>query len=251
MLLKLENPMILSRVVEIISELVTEVRLKVNESGMSISAMDPANVAMLGFKIPKSAFSQFEVGSEILGINLDNLKKILKRCGTKSTLIFETRDNLLDIYIYDRIKRNFSLSLIDVESEDIDFDSKIANMEFSVSVELNSMDLVDSIEDCAVVADACSFIIKEGKYLIQAKNLNSPRSEFSGDEANIKAFHTGEIENCKARYSLEYLSKFIKAAKLCERTVLEFADDHPLKMKFRTPEFELGFILAPRVETED
>ena len=77
MLLKLENPALLSKVIELLSELVTEVRIKVNEFGMSITAMDPANVAMVGFKMPKSSFSQFETDDEILVINLDNLKQIL------------------------------------------------------------------------------------------------------------------------------------------------------------------------------
>ena len=118
MLIKLDNPLLLSRVIELISELVIEVRLKVNEFGMSITAMDPANVSMVGFRLPRSAFSQFETDSEVLGINLDNLKRILKRAGSGSSLVLEKKENLLNILIQDRIKRNFSLSLIDVESED-------------------------------------------------------------------------------------------------------------------------------------
>ena len=59
MLFKLENPVLLSRVVDLISELVTEVRIKVNEFGLSITAMDPANVAMVDFRLPKSSFSEF------------------------------------------------------------------------------------------------------------------------------------------------------------------------------------------------
>lgn len=245
MLVKLDTPVLLTKAVEIISELVTEVRIKVNEFGMNISAMDPANVAMVGFKIPKSTFSQFETGGEVLGINLDNLKKILRRCGAGSSLIMESKDNLLHIQIQDRIKRNFTLSLIDIESEDIDFDTKVSRMEFVSKVELTSGDLIDSIEDCIIVADACSFIIENGKFIIEAKGLDSARSEFSGDEANIQA------ENCKSRYSLEYLRKFIKGAKLCDKTSLYFAEDHPLKIDFRAPNMEISFVLAPRVETED
>lgn len=241
MLVKLENPALLSKVIELISELIIDVRLKVNEFGMSITAMDPANVAMVGFKIPRSAFSQFETDEEVLGVNLDNLKRILKRCGPGSSLILEKKENLLNIQIQDRIKRNFNLSLIDIESEE----KEMPNLEFSSRVELSSIDMIASIEDCLVVADACSFIIEEGKFIIEAKGLNSARSEFSGDEARIDA------ENCKARYSLEYLSKFIKGAKLCEKTILNFANDHPLRMDFRSSNMELSFILAPRVETED
>jgi proliferating cell nuclear antigen len=241
MLVKLENPTVLCRVVEVISELVTEVRIKFNESGLSITAMDPANVSMVQFLLPKNSFSQFESGDEVLGINLDNLKRILRRSGPGSSLIMEKKDNLLNIQIQDRIKRNFNLSLIDVESEE----KEMPELEFSSRVELNSSDFIDLIEDCIVVADACSFMIQDGKFIAEASGLNSAMSEFSGDEAKIDA------ENCKSRYSLEYLQKFIKGAKLSEKTILRFANDHPLKIDFKNDFMELSFLLAPRVETED
>ncbi|MBM3228451.1 hypothetical protein FJZ20_01000 [Candidatus Pacearchaeota archaeon] len=241
MLIKLENPGFLSKIIEIISELVTEVRIKVNDSGLSITAIDPANISMVRFVLPKSSFSQFETGDEVLGINLDNLKRILKRSGPSSSLILEKKENLLNIQISDRIKRNFNLSLIDIEGEEKDLPA----LEFSSVIEINSRDLSDSIEDCLVVADACSFIINNGKFIIEARGLNSAMSEFSGDEAKISA------ENCKSRYSLEYLQKFIKGAKLAEKVILKFANDHPLRMDIKNELIELSFLLAPRVETED
>ncbi len=241
MLVKLENPALLSKAIDIISELVTDARIKVNEFGMSITAIDPANVAMVWFKMPKSAFSQFETGNEVLGVNLDNLKRILKRCGVGSSLILEKKENQLEIKIYDKIRRNFSLNLIEVESED----KEMPSLDFSSRVEMLSNYFVEAVEDCAVVDDACSFIIEDGKFIINAKSLNSARSEFSSDEVKIEA------ENCKSRYSLEYLQKFAKGAKLCDRTILNFANEHPLKIEFRAEHFELSFILAPRVETED
>ena len=241
MLVKLENPILLSKVVEIISELVAEVKIKINEQGLSITAMDPANVALVGFKLPKNSFSQFETGTETLGINVDNLKQVLKRCGAGSSLILEKQENQLKIQIQDRIKRSFSLSLIEVESED----KQIPNLEYSAKIEINSVDFVASIEDCAVVADACSFIVKDNIFTIKAKSLNSAMSEFSGDEAKIEA------EECRAKYSLEYLQKFMKGAKLCNKTLIQFADDHPLRLDFKTDFMDLSFILAPRVETEE
>src|SRR3990167_5858221 len=142
MLVKLDNPILLSKAVEIISDLVTEVRIKVNEFGLGISAIDPANVSMVGFRIPRSAFSQFETEKEVLGINLDNLKQILKRCNSGSSLIMEKKENLLVIQIQDRIKRNFTLNLIEIESEDVDFHEKESRMEFSSRIEIDSQDLI-------------------------------------------------------------------------------------------------------------
>jgi proliferating cell nuclear antigen len=241
MIVRLEDPSLFLKAVEVISELVTEVRIKVNEFGMGITAIDPANVAMVRFKLPKSAFSQFETGEEVLGVNLDSFKKILKRCGGGTPLILQKKENLLEIEVQDKIKRNFSLNLIEIESQE----KEMPTLDYSARVEIVSTDLVSSIEDCVVVSDACSFSINDGEFIVESKGLNSARSAFSKDEVKIEA------ENCKSKYSLEYLQKFMKGAKICEKTILNFANDHPLRIDLRTEHMELNFILAPRVETED
>jgi len=244
MKLKIEQAGGLSKAIDLISDLVTEVRLKVNEFGLSITAIDPANVAMINFRIPKSAFSEFEVEKESIGINLDSLKRILKRAGNNSSVILEKIEGMLNIIIEDKIRRTFKISLIEVEAEEIDFESKTSNMEFSSKAEVGSSDLTAAIEDCGVVADSCIFKVHEGKFIVEAQGMNSARTEFSGDEATIKG------ENAKAKYSLEYLSKFMKGAKLCEKVSLMFANEHPLKLDIKTPVTEMNFVLAPRVETE-
>jgi proliferating cell nuclear antigen len=241
MLAKLEDPKILSDVISIISELVTEVRIKVDKDGLRIVAIDPANVALVSFILPSYAFSEFEVTEETLGVSLDSLRSVLKRCSLGSTLVMQTEDNMLRIEIHDKIKRVFTLALIDIESED----KQVPNLEFSSNVEMSSFDFSDAVEDCAIVADSCSFSIKEGKYTIEGKGLNSAKNEFSGDEVKISGIDS------RARYSLEYLRKFSKAAKLADNVHIAFADDYPLKLEFRTEKVELIFVLAPRVENED
>jgi len=248
MLLKLQEPKLLSDIITIISELVTEVRIRVNKQGMSIVAIDPANVALVSFKLPYEAFSQIEVDEEVLGISLDSLKSVLRRCSPGSSLVLQTEDNTLNIQIHGKIKREFSLALIEIESEE----KTMPMLEFASKIEISSIDLVESIEDCSVVADSCGFTSKENKFIIEAKgSLNSAKSEFSSDEARIEIKPGNEGKEIKSRYSLEYLQKFIRAAKLVEKTTLNFSDDYPLKIEFKTPRMELSFVLAPRVETED
>jgi proliferating cell nuclear antigen len=244
MLVKIDEPVKFTKAIEIISELVSEVRIKLNEFGMSITAIDPANVALVNFRLPKSAFSQFESGEDVLGVNLDNLKKILKRASAKSSLIMKKKENNLEIIIEDRVNRRFGLNLIEIEGEEIDFEEKVSRMMFSSKVEINSPDFISAIEDCSVVADACSFKIEEGKFIVEARETNSALSEFS-EEVKISG------EDCKSRYSIEYLSKFIKGSKVTDKTSLQFANDHPLGMHLKIDLIELSFILAPRVETED
>jgi len=242
MKLKLEDPTLFTKSIELISDLVLEVRVKISEFGLSVVAIDPGNISMVSLRIPKTAFKEFESGEEILGVNLDQLKKILKRCGKTGSLILEKKENNLEIKIQDKINRTFNLNLIEVEREDKEFPD---HLEFSSKVTIDSGDLVEAVEDSLVVSDACSFIIDDKKFIIEAKETNSSRTEFSADEVEIEA------ENCHSRYSLEYLQKFTKAGKQFPKAILKFAEDHPLRMDFVSEHLSLSFLLAPRVETED
>ncbi len=238
---KLENPKFFSDVISIISELVTEVKLKFNDEGLSIIAVDPANVALVLFKLPKTAFSDYEASNETLGINLDNFKAILRRAKSSSNLVMESRENVLNLEITDRVKRNFSLALIEIDAEDKD----MPPLEFLSQIQINPLDFVDAIEDCLIVADSCTFSAEPEKFVVEASGLNSARAEFSSDEIKIIS------GTSKSRYSLEYLQKFLKASKLSDKIYLNFSSDHPLKLEFKTDDFILAFVLAPRVENED
>ena len=110
---------------------------------------------------------------------------------------------------------------------------------------MDSQAFVDAIEDCLVVSDACTFIVEQNKFIIEAKGLNSARTEFSSDEAEIYA------NPSIARFSLEYLNKFIKGAKISNRVELNFSDNHPMRINFPTGKVMLSFVLAPRVEQDD
>ena len=240
MLLKLDNSKILSDVISIISELVTEVKIRVDKDGLKIVAIDPANVALISFKLPKEAFSAFEAEEEIIGISLDSLRPVLKRAGTGSPLVLQTEDNMLRVEIHDKVKRIFKLALVDIAAEE----KTMPILDFSSKVEMNGLDFSDAIEDCSVVADSCNFSLQDEKFIIDAKGLHSTRSEFSGDEAKISG------EKSRAKYSLEYLQKFTRACRLSDSVNINFSNDYPLKLEFKN-NFELAFVLAPRVENED
>lgn len=120
MKLILPNPKIFSDIITIISELVTEVRIRINKEGINLTAIDPANVAMIYFKLPAALFSEFNLDKdeEELGVNLNNLKAVLRRCKPGSALTLERQENMLKIGIRDRVKRDFSLALLDIDVEE-------------------------------------------------------------------------------------------------------------------------------------
>ncbi|MFH1451862.1 MAG: hypothetical protein ABIF88_01670 [archaeon] len=238
MILKLDKPKLLGDAIGVLSEIVNDVRIKLLEDGLSIVAVDPANVALVIFKLPKETFSQYEAGNEVWGVNLDDLKRILKRASTSSSIIFEQEDNQLKISIYDRVKRVFMLSLIEIESDD----KAVPDLSFACKIEMDADSFSSAIEDCRIVADSCSLTLGEGFFIIEGSgSLNSARAEFSGDEVKMTGIG-------RSKYSLEYLMKFIKASKISDKVVVNFSDDYPLRLDFPGEKMGIGFILAPRVE---
>ncbi len=241
MQLKLENPKIFTDLVSIISELVTEVRLKVTKEGVMLTAIDPANVAMVYFKMPSDLFSQFDLQKdEMLGVNLGNLKAVLRRCNPGSALTLAREDNTLKIGIHDRIKRDFTLALLDIDTED----KEMPQWEFKSVVKMDSDAFSEVIEDCLIVADACTFFAEPTKFTVEAHGLNSAKAEFSSEEVEIYS------DSAKARFSLEYLNKFVKGSKISNRVTLSFSEDHPMRIDFPTGNVMLSFVLAPRIEQD-
>ncbi len=246
MLIKLDNPKLLADSISLLSDLVLEVKAKINKNGFEITAIDPANVALISLKIPAKVFSQFELDKnkeEELGLNLEDLKQVLRRASPNSPLIIERKDNTIRLKIREKSKRAFSLALIDIEAEE----KQIPNLNFLSKIELDSRSFSESINDASIVADSCSFNASENLFLIEAKGtLNSAKTEFNSDEIKIDS-----KENSKSKYSLDYLVKFAKASKLSDKVKINFSNDYPARFDFVNKEgIELSFILAPRVEEE-
>jgi len=245
MLLKFDNPKLLADSISLISELVLEVKAKISKIGFEITAIDPSNAAMVLMKIPASAFSQFEVEKdEELGLNLEDLKQVLKRAVSSQAIVIEKKDNLLNLRIQDAVKRSFNLSLIHIDAED----KNIPDLSFNTQIDVSSSTFSEIINDAAIVSDSCSFVANETSFVIEAKGtLNSTRTEFSSDEVKIAT-----NQESKAKYSLDYLVKFMKATRLSDKIVLRFSTNYPARFDFKNQNnlLELSFILAPRFEEE-
>ena len=90
MRLTLAEPKYLTESVSIISDLVNEARFKVNKEAIELVAMDPANVAMVIFKLLSSSFIEYDVKKDVeIAINLSNLKQIMRRVKSNDMLTLE------------------------------------------------------------------------------------------------------------------------------------------------------------------
>ncbi|MFH1276639.1 MAG: proliferating cell nuclear antigen (pcna) [Candidatus Woesearchaeota archaeon] len=247
MKLVLSEPKYFKESISIISELVTEAKFKINPDGLELVAMDPANVAMVIFKLLSSSFTQYDVPKpEQIAINLNNLKQILRRAKSDDILSLETEENKLKIQLKGNTTRSFSIPTLEVD----DKEQKVPQLTFAVTVHMDASILSEAIEDVSVVAESVTFLGEKNMLFVKAEgDLSKAFIEIKNDDNT--AINVQGDDKFKAKYSLEYLKKMIAGSKLHDKVSLYFNTDYPLKLEYKvTDRLLLSFILAPRVDND-
>src|SRR3989344_6624985 len=181
MKLTLSEPKLLSDSIGIISDLVNEVRIKVDKDTLELVAMDPANVAMIIYRLLSSSFSEYHVEEEKeFCISLDAFKQVLKRAKPRDVVHLELDEhkNRLKVMIVGESKRTFNLALIDLGGKK----QKIPDLNFPLSIEMNTLVFDEAIEDMSVIAESVALLAQADKFVIASESkLNDARVEISSD----------------------------------------------------------------------
>ena len=247
MKLSLSEPKYLKDSITIISELVNEVTLKVTKEAIELVAMDPANVAMVIFKLLSSSFVEYDVVDDVeISINLSNMKSILKRAKPQDMVIIEMTDqSKLKIQFKGKSTRTFSLPIIDIEEKE----QKVPSLKFPVTVTTTSDVLNDAVEDADVVGESVVFEVDKELNISSEGDLSKADIQIPADDDTNIVNESGE--KVRAKYSIEYLKKMIAGSKLASNVSIQFNKDYPLKVEYKAVDkVQLTFILAPRVESD-
>lgn len=247
MKLTLAEPKYLKDSIGIISELVNEARFKITTNAIEMVAMDPANVAMVLFKLLSSAFVDYDVKEETeIAINLSSLKQVLNRSKPTDMITIELEENKLKLLFKGVTTRTFYLPIIDVEEKE----QRIPDLKFSANITFSTNTFAEAIEDADIVAESVTLIAEKNKFTVSAEgDLSKAKIEISEDN-DTKILAEGESP-IKSKYSIEYLKKMVKGAKIAQEASVHFSKDYPVKLEFNVlNKVSLAFILAPRVEND-
>ncbi len=171
MRLTLAEPKYLKESIAIISELVNEAKLRISRDGIELVAMDPANVAMVIFRLLPTAFTEYDVEKPAdIAINLTNLRQILRRANPTDMLTIELDANKLKIQLKSASTRTFSLPIIDMEEKD----QKVPELAFPVNIEADAALFNEAVNDADIVSESVSLVAEPGKLSLQAEgDLNT------------------------------------------------------------------------------
>lgn len=248
MRLTLAEPRYFKESVSIISDLVNEATFKVTPEAVELVAMDPANVAMVIFKLLSTTFSEYDVkGPTELSINLTNLKMVLKRAKPDDIVTLELMpENKLTVLLQGTTTRTFSIPIIDSDEKE----QKIPELSFTTIVKTNASIFNDAVEDAEIAAESVSFLSTPDRFTVVAEGDMS-KAKVDIDKGATTDIAVNGAASVKSKYSIEYLKKMIAASKLTDAVDIHFSKDYPLRLDYKVVDkLLLSFILAPRVEND-
>ena len=242
----LETPQLLKKSMEIISDIVLEGTFVFKQDYVELVALNSNNVVMVIFRLLSTNFEKYEVTEDAqISLSLEHLSAVLKTCDDKGKLILNINQdsNKLQITSQGKNKKEFELNLIDFQDDNL---QKVPNLDFPVKIVSSASNFTSAISDLGFLDEGVGLTIEDGKFSMEGKN-NSMAGKIDFDSDIDVSDKDGK--NFTARYSMDYLKKFIKAEKIVNTVELSFSADYPLKIEYKVVDkLLLGFILAPRGE---
>ncbi|MCC5446831.1 hypothetical protein [Candidatus Nanobsidianus stetteri] len=225
----------------------SEGTFKANKDGIFLSSLDPANVAVILLDMYPNMFTEYDVqDEEKFTINLEDLKKIMTKVALKNQISWEIdkEKNKFVLTVYGKAKKVFTLPLIESEGSFMDLPS----LELSVKVEMDSKAFYDIIESAKVIADEIKIVADpDGPKVsfIAEGELKDMRIDLTPQDESVLSMEVPS--KAMARYSIDYLYKLSKVAKISDTLTFKLDSGKPIWIDYKsTDKFKFGFVLAPR-----
>ncbi|MEK6942037.1 MAG: hypothetical protein AABW85_04230 [archaeon] len=226
------------RSIEAISSFISEGNFRFNESGIHLRAIDPSQIVMVDFLMPRASFERFDVEPNFVGIDLVELSKIVSRALPSERLKMDLTDSELFLHLSGEFDKSFKLPLIDVSEEDL----ALPKHKAECTVEINARILKEALKDASIFGSAVVFKTVGKQFFVEARGSNGQLVAVSKDSKHIRVSGSKDV---LAKFSLNFLQNIIKEAGSDEDVLIELKSDSPMKISFPIAKNELRFFLAP------
>lgn len=231
--------------IESISTLVDEARFRITPQGLSVKAVDPANVAMVSFELSKDAFDSFEATEGELGIDLTKLTGVMEMADKSDTIELELDEASHKIIVRMR-GLAYTMALLDPSS--IRKEPKVPNLDLPAHIIIRGEDIKRAVKAAEKVSDYMSMGVRGDVFFMEAEGDTDKVLVELGKDQLIDL----QASDAKSLFSLDYLADMSKILGKSNEVTIDVGKDFPLKIKIKIAEGhgEVSYMLAPRVESE-
>ena len=232
-------------VITAVSKIIGEGVFKAGPEGFKLRAMDPSRIVMVDLNFPPEVFEEYHVDEETtLGVNIEDLTKVLRRAGKDDKLVLEAEEGRLKVGFLGKGERIFKLPLLSLEYSEL----PEPRIELKARARMISTVFKDLVKDLEPIGDLATFEIDGEKVVARASSdVGEAEIELSTESGNLLEVEAEEPQ--RSSYSLSYFSDIVSAAQAADSVELSLSTDMPCRLEYSLPQgAKLAFYIAPRVE---
>jgi proliferating cell nuclear antigen len=228
------------QVIDAHKEILMDVNLEIDETGIKIVAMDNTHIVLIHLKLDADKFEIYECTKKTyVGINMLRLHALIKTITNNDILsIYIKKDdpNHLGITIENNdknYKTNYKLSVLDIDVLNLD----IPPVDFHTIINMPSNYLQKIIRDMNNLAEFIEFRNIGDKLILSCKGDFCDQETILGSEKSqsitIKKNSTDEEQEIiQGIFSLKYLSIFTKCTNLSNNVELYLKNNYPIILRY-------------------
>ncbi|MBN2734698.1 MAG: DNA polymerase sliding clamp [Methanomicrobiaceae archaeon] len=233
--------------IDVIAAIVTECRMNINEEGFRIRAVDTANVAMISLELSQNAFSAYQSGENVIGIDINKMKNIVGMMGKDDALSLELPEDGYKLEMaFGGYK--YSIALLDVNT--VRKDPNMPTIQLPGKVVISGAQLNNAIKAAALVSDKIAFGINpETETFYMEADGDTDHINLEIKKSDLKSFVSTEA---RSLFSLDYLKDMGRVMSRAEEVEIQIGIDHPVKFAFNIADGNgrVEYLLAPRIEAD-
>ena len=243
---------IFKQVIDALKDILMDVNLEIDNTGIKIIAMDNTHIVLIHLKLDADKFEEYYCEKKMyIGLNMLKLHMLIKTIGTNDLLnlyIDKEDPNKLGIKITNNeknVETDYKLSTIDIDVLDV----HIPAVSFYTTITMPSTYLQKIIRDMHNISEFIeirniekSLILKcKGDYCSQQTILGSDRSQNitisktnnnDNNENNDENSQENNQEIIQGIFSLKYLLIFTKCTNLCPTVEIYLKNSYPIILRY-------------------
>lgn len=267
------NGRIIRPFLDVVWKLVDECKIRADEDGLTIRAVDPPNVGMVGIEAPASAFDSYEIegGDEVvIGTNLSKLRSVLSDARMRQHDPDDVQLRLGTSVISAEIEREYVDTVVHrtdeflaIDADSIRPEPDITDLDFEWRADMDSRALSDTVAHLDSLYNHVQVRASdEGVYLGAVGDKDGDNNIVEAASATIDAQMEAvedDPQPIESLFSLDYVSDVVAGVKAskADRVTLGLADQFPMKAFFERRDddgdlvYEGEYAVAPRVKKDE
>ncbi|WP_302082032.1 DNA polymerase sliding clamp [Salinibaculum rarum] len=226
--------------------LVDECKIHLEEDGLEIRAVDPANVGMVDLRLSAEAFESYEADGGLIGVNLVRLMDIAGMADSDQLVHLELDEETRKLHIsIDGLE--YTLALIDPES--IREEPDLPDLDLPATIVIEGRDINRAVTAADMVSDHIELGVNDTDEVFYVK------AEGDTDDVHLELDTEDLIDlavgPASSLFSLDYLKDMDKAIPSDAEVTMELGEEFPVKLHFDIAEAQgkVTFMLAPRIQS--